>query len=527
MYGKPDIEKTLQLLHHKKPQENSEISFSYNVTFDGVNPFISTGTAPFIIKSYLYDSMMFRSPAEPFTLYPLIVKVAEVPKDRTYVVFEVTEDAAFDDGTQITSEDILFTFNLLKNKGRYNYQVAYKDVSAEIISPRKIKFHIHNGNRELPLILGLMPVFSKAQNEDAFLRQSMEPVMAARAFQIHDLVPGKTIHLTRNPNYYGKDHPLSCLRFHFDHVKIEFFRNEQAAFESLRAGQIDFFYERDLTRLNRSYDFLDDKGGAYKRYEVPTGYPSGLYGFVFNTRRSPWNDIALRRVISDIFSFDMLNRYYLYNTEQQIKSIFMRSDQSDYQKKSDEDLTTHRMKLEKAFLALKEAGYHFENGVLHDANHQKIKLNILLSKPKEEKYALFLQWMLKDIGIETAIHTVDDSLYQKRLKHYDYDMIIDHRYVSGSPGIEQRNFWGCTGRTTEGTRNYAGICDSDIEAALEALDKARTKKELQAAISEIDKNVMEGHYYIPLEARLNHHIIARKDLALSPYGVDYFYRKNI
>ena len=259
----------------------------------------------------------------------------------------------------------------------------------------------------------------------------------------------------------------------------------------------------------------------YKK--IGTGRPSGLYGFVFNTRRKPWDDLVLRKVIPDIFAFDTLNKHYLYDTETQIDSVFMGSDLAyNAGQAKDNQKPTRRETLTAAFKALKEAGYILKDGLLYNKEGQKIKLNILLSKPKEEKYALLLQWMLKDIGIEAALQTTDSALYQKRVRAYDYDMIVDHRYVSLSPGTEQHNFWGCAGRKTEGTRNYAGICDKELEKALTQLDHARTQTDLKNAIHIIDQKIIEGHYYIPLEAKQHYHLMMRKEIVPSPYGEKYF-----
>lgn len=524
MYGQPQPEKTLSLIN---TMQGGVLRFGQTLAFESVNPFIAASTAPFVLKDYLYDSMMYRSPAEPFTLYPQIVSVYDMDEARKFVTFKVEEGTKFDDGSDVTAKDIQFTFDLLKEKGRYNYRIAYKHVTAKILSDDKIRFNIHNNNRELPLLLGLMPVLSHKNNRDDFGNPLALAPIGAGAYKIKEKAIGKNITLIRNEDYYGRDRPISCLRFHFDRVKIDFFKNEQASFENFKAGESDFFYENALTRLNRAYSFPAFEKGDVQYHNLATGRPSGLYGFVFNTRRRPWDDLILRRVISDIFAFDTLNKHYLYDTEKQIDSVFMGSDlayNAGHKKKKNHQI--RRDILTSSFKKLKEAGYHIHKGNLISPDGKEVVLDILLSNPRHEKYALLLRWMLRDIGIKANVQSSDDALYQKRVRNYDYDMVIDHRYVSLSPGTEQRNFWGCAGRETEGTRNYAGICDENIEQALDRLDKARSYEALKLAVHQIDQMIMQGHYYIPLEAKQHYHIFTDKNIVPSSYGEKYFFRRK-
>ena len=532
MYGVPEPEKTLTALMPEKNISHEKTALKYALAegFDGVNPFISVGKAPFFIKDYMYDSMMFRSPAEPFTLYPLLVKMVDLPEDRKSVTFEVMENAAFSDKSPVTPEDILFTFNLLKEKGRYNYQIAYKNITAEILDTKQIRFHINENNRELPLILGLMPVLSHKNKLVDFTKQSFKPLIGAGTYKIKTLNMGSKIVLERDMSYYGKNSPISCFRFHFDTVEVNFFRNEQAVFEMLRAGQSDFFYEQDISRLNRAYDFPKMQDGTYLYQKIRNRQPSGLFGFVFNTRRKPWDDVVLRRVVKSMFNFETLNRHYLYDSEVQIDSSFMGSSLAYYDndyKKLKAFTGQRRELLTKAFEKLKAKGYSIhDDGLLYSPAHERVTLEIITRNPTEDGYALLLAQNLEDIGIKASIRTVDDAVYQKRLNHYDYDMIIDHRYNSLSPGTEQSNYWGCKGRTLPATRNYAGICNNDIQKALTELDQARNLEDLHNAVAQIDYRLMKNAYYIPLFAKLNQHIIAHKNIQVSSFGIDYFYPKN-
>lgn len=523
MYGEVLLDKSFPKTHKKI--SNHEFRFASSDSFEGINPFIQKGNVPFLIKNFLYDSMMYRSPAEAFTLYPQIVKISDIDSDRKWVVFEVTEGAYFNDKSPITSDDILFTFNWLKTQGRYNYQLAYRDITAEKIDDKKVKFLIGADNRELVMILGLMPVLSHKNDMKILNNQTSEIPLGAGAYVIDSLDMGKRLSLKKNENYYGVHRPFSCQRFFFDKVRIDFFRSEQAVFENFRAGQSDAFYENDITRLNRAYYFPAIKKGDIVYHKQPHYRPSGLYGFVFNLRRPLWQDKTLRKAIYYSFDFDAFNRHYLYGTEEQIDSLFMGSElayyKNGYEKKSPLSLE-RRENLYQAFSMLKDKDYSWKEGKLYTPTGEKVTLNINLVNPKEEKYALYFRDMVKDLGIDVHLQTLDSAVYQKRLNVYDYDMILDMRYVSLSPGVEQENFWGCKGKDLQGTRNYAGICDEEIEAVVKSIASVGNYNELKEKISLLDMKLMEGYYYIPLQSRLSEHIFTKKSILPSPYGIEYF-----
>lgn len=517
MVGKPRPQVTFDSLNHSQ-RFGKKLKYGIVDSFEGINFFISKGAAPFLIKNYLFDSMMFRSPVEPFSLYPNIVKISEIAEDRKYVVFEILDHAVFNHGDPVLAKDILYTFDFLKKHGRYNYQIGYKHVRAEKISHKKVKFHILNGNKELPLILGLMPVLSHKNQLNTLKKQGKHFLLGVSPYKIDKINLGKNIILKKDTAYFNRKKSLSCLRFPFNQVHITFFKNEQSAFEATKSGDSDFFYENNITRLNKAYDFPALKSGEYQVHKIRKPYPSGLYGFIFNTRRTLFQDVTLRKAMRDIFDFEVFNKYFLYDSDQQIENIFLHH----YSEKNSHNFIPYRDKVRKIIKDLKNKGYSFQKGKLLTPNKKPVVLNILMRDTYEVKYALFLQEMLKNIGVKAHIETVDSALYQKRIHKYDYDMILDSRYISNSPGLEQRNYWGCGGRQIHGTRNYSGICHSVIEKKLNDIDQSLSYEELNKAMNKINEVLFQEAYFIPLQTRGYYHILARRNIQPSAYGAEYF-----
>jgi peptide/nickel transport system substrate-binding protein len=531
MHGQPDIHKTNQglcaLFQHKKTPLAKILNISEQERFSGLNYLISKGNVSYSVRPWIVDTLMYRSEFEPFTMYPNIAEISDINNERSFVTFKINPQAYFSDKTFITVHDVLFSFNKLKQQGLYNYQIAYKDISATLLNDREIRFDFHIKNRELPLILGLMPIFSHKTTQEDFSIQDLTPPVMANPYKIVDAEIGKYLTLQKNHDYWGLSTPQGKARFHFETVKFNFFQNDFTVFENLRAGQSDFFYESNLKRLNNNYNFPAIKNGDYKINIIPTGRPAGMYSFVLNARNPFLQDMSLRQAMFLAFDFQSINQDYLFNNFSQVDSFFAGSELAYYNNGFKKNNTTNNMRqrLYKAHQLLKNNGYIFKSGYLIAPNQKKVSFHLLLNDPNDEKFAGALKKDLKKIGITLTIQTVDTSLYQHHLTKFNYDIIMYSWYNSLSPGIEQKNYWHCDSYNRHGSRNYAGICNPNIDAAVNKLIITDNRQELVKAVAKLDFELIKNFYFIPLYGQQNYTIITKKTIVPLVGGATYFYEQ--
>lgn len=368
-----------------------------------------------------------------------------------------------------------------------------------------------------------MPIFKKTTTDQEFLSQDLTPPIMAAPYKVIAADLGHSLTLKKNKDYWGLSTPQGKARFHFDTVKFEFFQSDMAAFENMRAGQSDFFYENNLKRLHTSYHFPAIENGTYKINKIKTGRPAGFYSFTLNTRRAHLQDKALRKALFLAFDFAAVNHDYLFGAFDQARSLF---EGSPLAYKHYYEIETHpkdmRERLKLAHKILKDQGYYFKKGKLYAPKGQEITLRLLLNNPSDEKFAGALKQDLEKIGVRLDIQVADDSMYQHLLNQFNYDMIIYSWYNSLSPGIEQKNYWHCESKNRLGSRNYAGICKPEIDALVDKLVAAKTRKELVKHTAKLDYMLLKDYYFIPLYARQYYHIIAKDNITPSKGGATYF-----
>ena len=294
-------------------------------TFDSLNPFIVKGLAAANIRSYVIESLLARGYDEPFTLYGLLADSVETDAARTYVTFAINPAARFADGKSVTPEDVIFSWQLLRDKGRPNYRTYYvKAIKAEKIGARSVRFDLSGAaDRELPLILGLMPVLAKhAIKPDAFEDTTFEPLLGSGPYTVSAVKPGESVTFTRDPNYWGRDLPINRGLWNFDRIKFDYYRDGNTHFEAFKKGNYDVRMETDPARWQTAYDFPALRDGRVTKEEFTYGLPKGMQGLVFNTRRPVFADIRVREAILHLFDFEWINRTYFFNLYKRTASYF-------------------------------------------------------------------------------------------------------------------------------------------------------------------------------------------------------------
>jgi microcin C transport system substrate-binding protein len=510
-------------------------------TFDSLNPFIVRGQPPFGLASgtmsLVYESLMTRGWDEPFTLYGLIAESVEVASDRSSITFNINKSAHFSDGTPITSDDVMFSYQTLRDKGRPNHRAYYKKVAlAEKLSPTRIKFNFKPDDtsgkkggmidREMPLIIGLMPIIPMHdwQNRD-FNQTSLRIPVGSGPYKITMVDVGRSITYERDTHYWAQDLPVQRGLYNFNKIRIDYYRDDSVSLQAFKAGQYDLKRESDPAKWATSYDFPAVKEGRARLERMEHHRTEPAYGYIMNTRRALFKDPVLRAALEYSFDFNWVNKNLFHGQVKRVNSFFPNSELAApplpegqeleilnaYRSQLPPDIFTDpvtppeaasqeefRDNLLKAETMLREAGYKIDGDMLLTPSGVPVSFEIMLSDPSEEKITLNWVTALKRLGIEAKVHTVDSAQYQSRLAAFDYDVTANKWSNSLSPGNEQMFFWGSAAADQKGSRNYAGVKDPVVDALAASIPNAATRDDLVAASRALDRVLMKGNYVVPL-----------------------------
>jgi microcin C transport system substrate-binding protein len=506
-------------------------------TFDNLNPFTVNGD-PAEGLGLISDTLMASSPDEPATQYGLIAEYATVPADNSAVTFHLRQEARFNDGTPVTPEDVVYSLEAQK-KADPQHRLYYKNVvKAEQTGPQDVTFSFDvTNNRELPVIVGEMIVLPKhywegkgANGETRDIsKTTLEPPIGSGPYRIKSLEPGRTIVYERVKDYWAKDLPVSKGQWNFDELRFEYFRDRVPAFEAFKAGNIDYWSEISSLAWAQKYTFDAVKKGLVQKINFPHKRVAGMQGFAFNLRRKQFSDPRVRQAFNLAFDFETANKTLFYGQYTRSASYFDNSDlkatglpqgreleilnevkqtlgdkalpaevfTTEYKNPVDntpEDLRAH---LKEAFGLLQAAGYTQKGGVLVDASGQPLAAEFLLVQPDFERIVLPYIENLKRLGVQASVRTIDSSQYQRRMKTFDFDIIVNSIGQSQSPGNEQRFFFSSAAAKQDGSRNLGGIADPAIDAIIDKVVFAKSRDDLVAATHALDRVLLWNFYVVP------------------------------
>jgi len=499
-------------------------------TFDSLNPLIVKGIAPPAIRNYVVESLMARGYDEPFTLYGLIARGVETDAERSYVTFHLDPAAKFSDGAPVTAEDVIFSWQLLRDKGRPNHRTYYAKVAkAEAIGEQAVRFDLSGSDdRELALILGLMPVLAKhAVNPETFEETSFQAPLGTGPYLVAEVDPGKSVTLKRNPNYWGRDLSINRGLWNFDEIRLDYYREANSHLEAFKRGLYDFRNELDPGRWQTAYDFPALREGRVLKEALPTGVPKASSYYVFNTRRAVFSDVRVREAILLLFDFEWINHGYFFDLYRRSASYFDDSELSSHGRPADprekallgpfanavradvldgawsppvsDGSGRDRATLKRALALLAASGYELRGTELVERKSGRpLTFEILVKARDEERLALLFSQSLKRAGIAARVRMVDAVQYEGRRLTYDFDMIEYRWDQSLSPGNEQAFYWGSAAADQPGTRNYMGVKSAAVDATIAALLKAEGRADFVAAVRALDRVLISGFYVIPL-----------------------------
>lgn len=543
MYGEPQYpaDFTHFSYHNPNAPKGGTLTRASIGTFDSFNAFAFKGTkpSPGVIHyigaaNYMYfnEALTVRSANEPGTWYCLICETIEVAPDRMSIEYSLRPQAHFSDGSPITVDDVIFSFETLMTKGHPRYKLYWGEVTrVEKTGERTVKFHFRDDkNVELPLIMGELPVLSKKFWESRdFEAVTLEVPVASGPYKIDRFEAGRYYVLKRDPNYWGKDLPLSKGVFNFDELRFDYYRDDDVAFQAFTNGSLDMRGESDSTRWATGYDESLVKAGALVKEGFSDGQPDEKHPFVLNIRRPLFSDIKVRRALALAFDFDGTNRTVAYGLMDPFYSYWQGSDMAARGLPHGEELailerfrgqvpddvfTTEfipprtetagalRENLLQAQKLLSEAGWQLKNGALiNTKTGAPFEFEFLIHLPLYEKWIGPYLLNLERLGIKGRIRIVDPTQYLNRMNEFDFDMVMGELpYWGGqsdSPGNEQREMWGSAAADQPGSENWIGIKNSVVDAIIEDLTKARTRESLLAHAHALDRVLLWNHYVIP------------------------------
>ncbi|MER2299180.1 MAG: extracellular solute-binding protein [Pseudomonas sp.] len=494
--------------------------------FDSLNPFINKGV-PADNVGIIYDTLMRQSLDEPFTEYGLVAGKIEKAPDNSWVRFYLRPEARFHDGHPMRAEDVVFTFNTLIKDGAPLYRQYYGDV-ADVVAedPLKVLFKFkHNNNRELPLILGQLPVLPKHWYENReFTRGNLEPPLGSGPYKVAQVKAGRSIRYERVKDYWAKDLPLNRGFYNFDAMTFDVYRDNNVALEALKAGAFDYELEVSAKNWATAYDVPAVREGRLIKEEIPNGNPVGMQGFIFNLRKPVFQDVRVRKALSLLFDFQWTNKQLFNGAYIRTGSYFENSEMAATGLPSPAELKILepmrgkvpdqvfsqafanpvtdgsgmiRENQRQAYKLLQEAGWKIVDDKMVDQNGKPVSIEFLLAQTQFERVLLPFKRNLADLGIGFEIRRVDVSQYINRLRSRDFDMIVGGFSQSNSPGNEQREYWSSAAADNPGSRNFIGLRDPAIDQLVEGLINADSRQSLIEHCRALDRVLQWGYYVIP------------------------------
>jgi microcin C transport system substrate-binding protein len=528
MHGQPKYSADFRHFDYVNPHapKGGTIRLAAEGTFDSFHPFIPKGNSA--VGSSYFESLLTQSDDEPFTMYGLLAASFEVPADRSWVIFTLRPEARWHDGQPITVEDVIWSLDTLKRDGQPFYRFYYGSVKgAEKVGERQVKFTFSDkSNRELPLIIGQMPVLPKHYwaSRD-FTRTTLEPPLTSGPYRVKDFEAGRFVRLERVKDYWGKDLPVNVGQQNFDIIRTDYYRDATVIRTALKAGDIDYHNENEAKAWALDYDVPPVRKGWIVKEKIPHHRPTGMQAFIYNTRRPVFQDRRVRRALAYAFDFEWTNKTLFFGQYTRTESFFSNSELASsglpegeereilerYRDRLTPDVFTTpyqapktdgsgwpRKNLRTAFALLKDAGWEVRDfKLVHVTTGQPMQFEILLVSSAFERIVLPFVRNLKRLGIEARVRLVDQSQYINRLRAFDFDMLIGGWGESESPGNEQRNFWSSAAAKSPSARNYAGIHDPVIDDLIELVIQAPSRESLVARTRALDRVLLHGYYVIP------------------------------
>lgn len=529
-----------------------KLTLSAAGNFDSLNPYLLKGVVADGISSLMFETLMESSLDEPYSVYALLAEDMQLAQDKMSVTFRINPRARFNDGSAVEALDVQHSLRTLKSKGAHPYYAFYfADLKDAVVLDRlTVKFVFSRLNPELHLMAAGIPIFSRHWGENKPFKETgqIKPITSG-PYLIDDIQWGRTISFKRNPDYWGWHLNSRKGMYNFDKVQIKFYQDETVQLEALKAGEFDFMYVLHSKQWARDYVGRPFDEGLIIKKELPHSNNAGMQGFAFNTRRALFKDVRVRRAMSLAFDFEWSNRQLFYNQYRRCDSYFSNSELASsglpegkelallnqYRNQLPQEIFTREWKpavhgdykqrrenLREAKRLLSEAGWHYRDGALRDANGNAFSFEFLLAQKGFERILAPYAHNLAVLGINMTYRTVDFSLYERRLETKDFDMIVTSYPQSQSPTTYLRNYWHSDVANQEGSRNVMGIQNPVVDALIEKVIQSHNREEMIIAARALDRVLLHNEYLIPNWYIATHRVAYRNELAYPDTLPKYF-----
>ncbi|MDR3088611.1 MAG: extracellular solute-binding protein [Desulfobulbaceae bacterium] len=520
--------------------------------FDKMNPYTLKGTPPFGLDTLVFETLAAPSFDEPFSEYGLLAEDMELAEDKLSVTFTLNPAARFSDGQPVTADDVVFSLQTMKGGEVHPFfPQYYQDIDhAEIIAPTKARFVFKRLNRELHLIAGQLPIFSKQDYLKNKGMTGMQIPLGSGPYMVDRVEPGKLIRYRRNPKYWAATLPSRRGMYNFDSITVKYFKDPVVTLEAFKAGEFDFLPINIAKQWARDMSGGPFTDGRLLKKEFPHHNNAGMQGFVMNSRKTLFADKRTRQAMGLAFDFEWTNKTLYFGQYTRSQSFFSNSPlaatglptglELRYLEKlrallPPEVFTTPpaapvaadaralRQNLKQARALLAEAGWRVKDGILQNAAGQPFQFEILLVNQAFERVMAAYVENLAKLGMKVRYRAIDPAVYTERIRNFDFDMIVEVYGQSQSPGNEQRNFWSSAAADKPGSENYAGIRDKAIDALIDTVIYASAQEELTAACRALDRALWHGYYLIP-NWYINNHRVSYRPIFGQPETLPLFYQ---
>ncbi|HEY9033176.1 MAG TPA: extracellular solute-binding protein [Pseudomonadales bacterium] len=541
MHGEPQYPADFTHFAYSNPDapKGGKLHLAVQGSFDSLNPFIAKGNAADYI-GLVYDTLTVKSGDEPFTEYGLLAERIEWPEDRRWVKYTLRRNARFHDGKPVTSHDVKYTFELLMAHGSPGYRSYYAGVTkVETPSAHEVIFHFaDSNNRELALIIGELPVLPAHYWQDKnFADSSLVIPPGSGPYRISHVDPGKSLHFSRDENYWGKDLPVNRGMYNFATIAIDYYRDSTVLLEALKAGQYDLRLENVAKQWATGYTGSAIERGQLKTTLIRHNNPTGMQAFVLNLRNPLFQDIRVRKALNYAFDFEWTNSALFHDAYRRSSSFFSNSELASFGLPSAAELKlleplrdqlpasvfnqafalpvtdgsgNNRQQLRMAKQLLSEAGWQVSNGQLVNADGKPFSFEFLLFDPAFERIVNPYISNLKRLGIKASIRKVEMSQYINRMRSFNFDIMVATYPQSLSPGNEQRQYWHSESADIQASRNLGGIRNSAVDQLVEHIIRANSREELVTATHALDR-VLLHHWYVIPQWHIDSHRVAYWD----------------
>lgn len=567
MYGDPALPPDFVSLPYANPDapKGGTVVTANVGAFDSVNPFIQKGNVPWQLRLFAYESLMGRSYDEPFTLYGLLAESIDTGPNREWVEFTLRPEAKFWDGSLVTVDDVIWSYETLGTQGHGRYRGFWSKVDKiEQTGDRSVRLTFNTEDRELALLAGLRPILKKSTFDGVDFGNAPSDLIpvGTSAYVIDRFEFGRNIVLKRNPDYWGANVPVVNGTQNFDEIRIEFYGDANVVFEAFKAGEVSYLREFNAENWATQYEFPAVQSGEIVKSEIPHQRPSGITGFVMNTRRDLFKDWRVREALITAFNFEFVNEALTGGRQPRIMSYFSNSLLSmqegpatgrvrellepfaddllpgaldGYALPVSDGSERNRKNIRAAMKLLQDAGWSVDQGILKNTKGEPFEFTVLLQQDAllqdATAYMDIYAKTLERLGIKMTVETTDKAQYNEREQVYDFDMTFMRRSLSLSPGNEQYFYWGSNGVDTPGTRNLMGMASPAAEAMIDTMLTATSHDEFVAATRALDRVLTTGRYVIPIHnyavGRIAHKKALKFPEELPIYGDGWYWLPGV